>query len=396
MVGRSDRKASIIRATATQRLLAVVLGMFLSAVISFLPSVCLAQDDAMDEFHVGRVLEIIDEGIESLGGDYLQPYRTMRVELLGGPDEGKEMTITQYGENVRAEGGELEPGDKVVVGKGPTADGEGWFILDNYRIPAAVIVFLLFLALAVIFGRIKGLTATIGLLFSVGVLALYVVPGILDGKSPLAVSLVGAVIIAVFSLFLAHGFNRRTSIALLATLMTLAIAAGLAVAFVSLARLTGFGSEDAFFLKLGLGDINLRGLLLGGIILGALGVLDDITTTQVAAVEEIRKADPSLSWRELYRRGNSVGVEHIASMINTLALAYLGAALPLFLLFAANRYQPFWVIMNSQIIMEEVIRTLVGSAALVCAVPISTLLAAYMLKKSESRKDSELPGPQTP
>jgi len=393
MTRRPVLTGSTARATAAHRPLAVVLVCLLFMTLLVFPRVCLAQEQMsqsddptqqQDEFYIGQVLDVIDEGAEDLGGGYIQPFRTVRLELLDGPREGDEMTITQYGEGVSAEGGEMEPGDKVVVGRGPTADGEGWFILDHYRIPAAIMVFLLFLGLAVAFGRLKGLTAIVGLLFSIGVLALYVVPGILDGKSPLVVSLIGAFVIAVFSLFLAHGFNRRTSIALLATLATLMLAAVLAVAFVSLARLTGLGSEDAFYLKLGLGEINLRGLLLGGIILGSLGVLDDITTTQVAAVNEIKKANPALSSRELYRRGNSVGVEHIASMINTLALAYLGAALPLFLLFAANQYQPFWVIMNSQIIMEEVMRTLVGSAALVCAVPVSTLLAVHMLNKPNS------------
>ncbi|MEA3249625.1 MAG: YibE/F family protein [Patescibacteria group bacterium] len=387
MAGRPVRTGMTIGATVAHRMLAVVLGMVVLFLFALPPVTASAHEGAsvQDEFMLGRILEITDEGIEDLGGGFTQPYRTVRLEILNGPEKGVEREMTQYGDNVSAEGGGLSPGDKVVVGRSPAAGEEGWFILDNYRIPAAALVFLVFLVLAVIFGRLKGITATIGLLFSVGVLALYVVPSILDGKNPLIVSLIGALAIAVFSLFLAHGFNRRTGIALLATLATLAIAAVLAVAFVSLARLTGFGSEEAFYLKLGLGEINLRGLLLGGIILGALGVLDDITTTQVAAVDQIRKANPKLSVRELYRRGNSVGVEHIASMINTLALAYLGASLPLFLLFAANRYQPFWVILNSQIIMEEVIRTLVGSSALICAVPISTLLAAYMLKK-ESEK----------
>ncbi len=380
----------ISRATAVLSKPAVVLACLLTVMLS-VPAVVSAADNETDEFYVGRVLEVLNEGVEDLGGGYTQPYRTVRLELLDGPREGEEMTLTQYGENVGSEGGEMMPGDKIVVGYGPTADGEGWFIMDHYRLPAAAFIFIIFLALALIFGRLKGFTATIGLLFSIGVLVLYVVPGVLDGKSPLFVSLVGAVLIAFFSLFLAHGFNRRTTIALMATLAALGIAAALAVVFVSLARLTGLGSESAFYLRLDYAEINLQGLLLGGIILGALGVLDDITTTQVAAIGEIGRANPSLHWRELYRRGNAVGVEHIASMINTLALAYMGAALPLFLLFATRHYQPYWVILNSQIIMEEVIRTLVGSAALVCAVPISTLLASLLLAGSGSRQAANHP-----
>ena len=125
-----------------------------------------------------------------------------------------------------------------------------------------------------------------------------------------------------------------------------------------------------------LSAVNLRGLLLGGIIIGALGVLDDITTAQTAAIDEISKANPRLGFRELYRSGTSIGREHIASLINTLALAYAGASLPILLLFSINEEMPMWTILNSEFMAEEIVRTLVGSSALLLAVPISTYLAA--------------------
>ncbi|HYC80108.1 MAG TPA: YibE/F family protein, partial [Candidatus Binatia bacterium] len=128
--------------------------------------------------------------------------------------------------------------------------------------------------------------------------------------------------------------------------------------------------------------LNLRGLLLGGIILGVLGVLDDITTAQSAAVYEIRRANPALPFKELYSRGLSIGREHISSLVNTLFLAYAGASLPLFLFFTAGDHpQPFWVTLNSEFIAEELIRTLVGSVALMLAVPITTFLAAYYFSR---------------
>lgn len=212
-------------------------------------------------------------------------------------------------------------------------------------------------------------------------LARFVVPRILAGEHPLGVTLAGAVMIALTSIYLAHGANRRTTVALAGLLVTLAAAAGLAILFVSLARLSGAGSEEAVLLQVGhLAGVNLRGLLLGGILLGALGVLDDITTAQAAAVEEISRANPSLGPTDLYRRGLSVGREHITALVNTLVLAYAGASLPLFLLFTINPDQPLWVTLNTEFVAEEIVRTLVGSIALVLAVPVTTLLAARFLR----------------
>ena len=156
----------------------------------------------------------------------------------------------------------------------------------------------------------------------------------------------------------------------------------MAIMFVSAGKLLGLGSEQAFYLQFGsLETVNLQGLLLGGIILGALGVLDDVATTQSATVEELKRANPNLSFQELYRGGSSVGREHITSLVNTLFLAYAGASLPVFLFFLTKKPQPRGGTLNTEFIAEEVIRTLVGSISLILAVPITTLLAAYYFSK---------------
>jgi uncharacterized membrane protein len=214
------------------------------------------------------------------------------------------------------------------------------------------------------------------------VLAFYIVPQLLAGGNPLAVILIGALCMATFSLYLAHGFTRRTTVAVVSTLITICIALLLSVVFVAATKLLGMGSEEALYLQSAPGtSINLKGLLLGGIIVGALGVLDDITTAQAAAVDEIAKANPILSTQELFRRGLSVGGEHITSLVNTLVLAYAGTSFPALLLFTLYE-RPLWVVMNTEVITEEIVRTLVGSIALMCAVPITTLLAAYFLRGS--------------
>lgn len=333
-----------------------------------------------DEWYRAKVISI-DSVIESTGEEEFSANKIV-VQLLNGPAKGSEITIIQDGALTFKENHPIEIGDTVVVLKTQTISGEQYYVTEQYRLPALLWITLLFLIAVVILGRSRGFTSIIGLGFTVLAVTLWIVPRIAQGADPLLTSLAGAFGIALISLYLAHGFSRRTSIALASTIVTLGIAAVLALVFVELAKLFGTGSEEAVYLQIGqLDSLNLKGLLLGGIIIGVLGVLDDITISQTTAIEELRKANPSLSFRQLYRHGITIGREHIASLVNTLLLAYAGASLPLFLFFTTNSTQPLWSILNSAYVAEEIVRTLVGSTALVVAVPIATLLAAYMFTK---------------
>jgi uncharacterized membrane protein len=212
-------------------------------------------------------------------------------------------------------------------------------------------------------------------------------PRIMNGGAAFPTLIIAAAVIATISIFMAHGFHVRTALAVAATLATLALTVVVEIIFASKAALLGMGSEEAFFLMgVGLGDIDLKGLLLGGILLGALGVLDDVTTAQVAVVAELKAADARFGFKDLYRRGLAVGHEHIASLVNTLFLAYAGASLPLFMLFSTGQGAPAWFIANSEMIAEEIIRALIGSLCLILAVPITTALAAkwYATHAAES------------
>lgn len=333
-----------------------------------------------EEFVRGRAVEILSQG-DPVAEGYSETVQLVRVQLLTGAERGRTVEA-EFGMPSTPETGQgVRVGETLVIARALEEGSVNYYVVDRYRLPPMFLILALFLTLAVAFARLKGLTSTIGLAISILVLAKFVVPQILAGRNPLAVSLIAAVVMALVSIYLAHGISRRTTVALVSTLATLALSALLAILFVSLTRLFGSGSEEAIYLQLApLGDLNLRGLLLGGIILGALGVLDDITTGQAAAVDEIGRADPSLPPRELVARGLSVGREHIAALVNTLVLAYAGASLPLFLLFSLGQDQPLWVTLNSEFIAEEVIRTLVGSVALILAVPITTTLAAYTLR----------------
>jgi len=305
--------------------------------------------------------------------------QNITAKIIQGDDNGKTITIQFL---PTAEGGDAYTKNETIITTKTTIDGEDYYyVVDHYRLPSLAVIAVIFVVLIIALARKRGAFSLFGMCVSVAILALYIVPSIIHNHNPLVVSVIGSVMIAVISLYVAHGINRRTTIALISTLLTIVIAVITSILFVEIAHLTGLGSEEAYFVQSGISStINLRGLLLGGIIIGVLGILDDITTAQSAAVEEIFRANRTLSFTQLYARGFSVGREHITSLVNTLVLAYAGASLPLFLLFTLN-IQPWWVTLNSESIAEEIIRTLVGSTALALAVPITTGLAAYYYTK---------------
>ncbi len=339
-------------------------------------------------FHRGQVLQINKENRSDEGG-----YPSLTQDVTLRLSTGQEVLAFYTLPLGAAETRMLQVGDQVIVNEYlitvPTDEGTisyDFVVTDLYRFPSLVFIVGIFIAVIVAFAGMGGLRAIAGLGMTIAILLYFVVPRIAEGVNPLAVSLVGSIGIACISLYLAHGFNRRTTIALVSTLGTLVLALIAAVSFVSITKLFGLGSEESLDLQYGaIASINLRGLLLAGIVIGALGVLDDITTAQAAAVEEISRADNSLRFNELYHRGMSVGKEHITSLVNTLALAYAGTSLPMLLLFTVYQ-QPLWVTLNSEFVIEEVVRTVVGSLALALAVPITTGLAAWYFGRNPADK----------
>lgn len=338
-----------------------------------------------DDYGTAVVQKILHEEHSERGGfPTLQQRASMK--FLDGAHEGEVFQL-KHGVLANQEGGRLRAGDRVVIQRILRTDGEILYLFrEPYRITAMIWLGIAFLLLSVLFGGLRGLSSVAGLVVSIVVLLFFVVPAIAGGKDPLLTSIFGAYSIACTSLYLAHGFNRRTSVALLSTLITLTMAGICAYAATYAASLFGTGSEESLYLITGqFGDVHLRGLLIGGFIIGALGVLDDVTTAQCATVDEISKANPSLSALELWRSGMSVGREHIASLVNTLALAYVGTSLPLLLLFQSSDRLPTWLVLNGEMIAEEVVRTLVGSTALLLAVPISTWLAVKFLRNKSGQ-----------
>jgi uncharacterized membrane protein len=343
------------------------------------------------EYYRAKVIKIIHEETEQYGNSQPSIIQTVLIQILTGTEKDKEIEINNKDALGVTEAQKLRLNDQIVIGKIQNSPGENeppqYVILDKYRLPSIGIIISIFFGLAIVFGKIRGLTASIGLMFSIFLLVYFIAPNIIAGKDPILVSLIGSCLIVAVSIFFSHGFNESSALSTISTYITLGLATTMAVYFVNITKLFGLGSSDAAYLQTGLaGSINLKGLLLGGIIIGTLGILDDVTTTQTATIKELITTDPKLTFRELYTKGIRVGKEHIASLVNTLVLAYAGASLPLFLLFTITTNQPTWTVINSEFIAEEIVRTLLGSSALIIAVPISTMIAAYYYSQKTTTK----------
>ena len=252
-------------------------------------------------------------------------------------------------------------------------------IVDHDREMPLWILGIAFALAVVAFGRWRGVLALVGLAATFVVLLLFIVPAILSGEQPLLVAIVGACVIMLAVLYLTHGFSTATTIAVIGTLTSLVLTGVLSALAVQMTRLTGIADDDSNFLAAFHG-VNMQGLLLAGILIGSLGALDDVTVTQASAVTELARANPKLRPLQLYRSAARIGRSHIASVVNTLILAYAGASLPLLILIAAAD-RPLGTVVTSPIIAEEIVRSIVGTMGLIAAVPLTTILAAFTVRR---------------
>ncbi|MEQ3549823.1 YibE/F family protein [Pseudonocardia nematodicida] len=299
------------------------------------------------------------------------------VTMTDGPREGRELVQLVPNEPSSPRFAVGDPVTMSYSGGDPDA-ASSYQINDFQRTPALVWLAGAFALAVVLLGRLRGLAALAGLVLSFVVLLGFVLPSILSGHAPLAVAVVGACLIMFAVLYLAHGVSARTSCAVLGTLASLALIGVLGYVFTAATRLTGLDDTTANLIgTLGDAPIDPRGLILAGLVIGALGALDDVTVTQASAVWELGAANPELGAKDLFAAGMRIGRDHVASAVNTLVLAYAGAALPLMLLFtvAAGSVGD---VLTSQDVATEIVRTLVGSIGLVASVPVTTGLAALV------------------
>ena len=302
---------------------------------------------------------------------------TATVDVTTGSDEGQEVETPLPSGPGAPEVGE---GDRVWLVETSSPDGTTYAIVDHQRGTELWILAAAFALAVVAFGRLRGLTALAGLAVTFAVLLLFVVPAILDGEPPLLVAIVGSAAIMLTVLYLTHGFALSTTVAVLGTLAALALTGVLSAITVGALHLTGVSDDLSTFVS-STHAVNMQGLLLAGIVIGSLGVLDDVTVTQAATVNEVARANPSYGVRDLYRAGTRVGRSHIASVINTIILAYAGSSLPLLILIVANN-DPLGGVVTDQVIAQEIVRSAVATLGLIAAVPITTLLAAFAARES--------------
>nr|WP_306927368.1 YibE/F family protein [Streptomyces luteogriseus] len=298
---------------------------------------------------------------------------TIRVD--SGDDKGRTFTEIVQPDQSR----QLHEGQEVVVAYEPSAPKDlQYSVTDiNRRLPMGLLAGIFAIAVVVV-GRLRGVMALVALAISFMVLNFFILPAILQGSNPLVVAVVGASAIMLIALYLCHGLSARTSVAVLGTLISLLLIGVLGSVFIDWAALTGNTDDNTGLIHGLYPTIDMSGLLLAGVIIGSLGVLDDVTVTQTSAVWELHEANPSMGWRGLYRAGIRIGRDHIASVVNTLVLAYAGAALPLLLLFSIAQ-SSVGTVANSELVAEEIVRTLVGSIGLVASVPVTTALAALVV-----------------
>jgi uncharacterized membrane protein len=320
------------------------------------------------------------------------PCQGLRFRLLDGPGAGGRSELTLPGTDVSPA---VDRGDTIRVlrndvlsgtpgaGAAPPPAGavDAFVFIDFERRSPLYLLAVVFAVLVVLLGRAQGVRSLVGLGLSLVVVTQFVVPAILAGEPPLPVALVGALAVMFLTLALAHGVGVKSMAAALGASGTLVVTALLALLFVELASITGFASEEATLLQGGASaegrSLSLEGLVLAGMVVGALGVLDDVTVSQASVVLALRRADPRQPLRRLFGEALTVGRDHLSATVNTLVFAYVGAALPVLLIFESQATS-FGEALNREIVATEVVAMLVGSIGLILAVPLTTALAAWL------------------
>lgn len=321
------------------------------------------------------VTKIIHEGDEKVYGT-TQHIQELQIKVLTGKEKGKVLKVVSGGLSSSAIR-RYQVHDRVIASELTQPDNtKQYFIVDFVRRDALGILFALFVITTIAVAGKRGIASLCGMIYSFFIIFMFVLPQISQGHNPIVVALLGGLMIVPVTFYISHGFNNKTHIAIAGTVISLAITGLLSEWAIHLAHLTGFASEDANFVQLmSNGSINIRGLLLAGILVGLFGILDDITISQAAIVAQLKETSPHLSYSQLYKRSMDVGKDHIGSLVNTLILVYTGAALPFLLLITAEG-QSFMTTINYELIAEEIVRTLTASIGLILAVPITTLIAA--------------------
>ncbi len=333
------------------------------------------------EYIEAKVIGISEEStiIESDG--FKHPYQ--KLQFLGQSGSMKDKTFTlENGYYNQSTIVRYKVGDKLVLTKTKDPSGNNQILIADYvRTTPLLLLAVIFVLVTVVIGGKRGTFSLVGMVLTFGAIFVFVLPQISAGQNPIVITSVAALVVIPVTFLLAHGFNIKTFCAIGSTFIVLIFTGFLSQIFMNYTHLTGYVSEEAAFLNtIKQGSLDARGLLFAGIIVALLGILEDITISQSAIVVQLEKANKKLSITDLFRRAMDIGKDHIASMANTLILVYAGASLPLLLLFV-NSSVPIAQVFNSEIVAEEIVRTLTASIGLIVAVPIATLLTVLVVKR---------------
>lgn len=322
-----------------------------------------------------RVLEVVEQYERAITGTGASTtVQTLRIEILEGEKTGEVVRLDN-------DALVLKPKDTIFVNRYVDITGSEYYLFkDVERRGPLFLIIGIFMALVVGLSGKQGVRALFSLALSIGAVVFALIPAIKAGYNPAGASLVIAAIILAVSLFVTHGFKPKVIITFIGTFSAVAVTCAIAYIWVDLMRFTGYGSDASVYLNFATGGtIDLTGLLLGGIIIGVLGILDDISITQASVVQALKGANPALGFKALYGSALAVGRDHLGSVVNTLALAYVGASLPLLLLLSYTEGSVGFLI-NQEVIASEIARIVIGSIGLILAVPFTTAMAAWYFK----------------
>lgn len=366
----------------------------LSALVLFILLACPATVSAEEltpihdtlTFSKAKVVEVSNQHTEILPGtDTPSKSQILKAEILDGTEKGKVVTFNN--DYIQLEVSE------VFYLRHSTSQSDGtdfYTVSDPYRLDVLIGLAVVFLLLTFLFGGLPGVRGLASLAGSIVLIFWLLLPSILQGFSPIIAAIGVSSIIIVVGSYITHGFNKTTTAAVLGMLVTVVITGLAAFYVVHLTHLSGYASEENVYLNFSTnGSIDMVGLLFGGIMIGLLGVLYDIAIGQAIAVEELFRAGSHMTRIQVYKRAIRMGREHIGALVNTLAIAYVGAALPLLLLMLSSTDTGIPFILNNELFATEIVRILIGSIGLILAVPITTIISSYLLRSMEGKGRAE-------
>ncbi len=364
--------------------------VFVFVIVSLSPFYRVFSAEIMqDKFEtvLGKVVSIISQEEKNIPGtDTKALHQTIKVELLEGWLKGEVVEINNDYLN-------LKEGEKFYVLHTIDWDsGQNYFsVQEKYRLPGIFVLLIVFIAITLYFGRSQGFRGLISLGGSVLLIIFALIPGILAGYPPIPLTIFVSSVIIVLGSYITHGFNKVTSAAVVGMMLTVVITGLFAYFSVHLTSLSGYESEEATYLVFNSrGSIDMLGLLFGSIMIGLLGVLYDAAISQAISVEELWKIAPHVSPYKIYERAIRIGREHIGALVDTLAIAYVGASLPLLLLFFQTSTEHPFITLNREIFATEIVRIIIGSIGLILAVPVTTLVAVRMLKSDHAAVENNV------